>query len=139
MASTHRACYHGGRRRSRALYRPTNISRTNSAPELPSELTEPMSQPRPHTYNNPGYMSNGAAGGHPNLPPGAAPLLPNNGRIIQTGAVRVLCIADVRGEIVWLRCPQTYADISRKPEVSQRTCKASTRGPYRTHWRLRIL
>jgi hypothetical protein len=48
-------------------------------------------------------MPNGAAGGHPNLPPGAAPLLPNNGRVIQTGGVRVLCIADVRGKTVWIR------------------------------------
>jgi hypothetical protein len=56
-----------------------------------------MQQQRPHTYNNPGYLPNGAVGSHPNLPPGAAPLLPNNGRIIQTGGVRVLCIADVRG------------------------------------------
>jgi 3',5'-cyclic AMP phosphodiesterase CpdA len=54
-------------------------------------------QQRPHTYNNQPYLPNGAAGGHTGLPPGAAPLLPNNGRIIQTGGVRVLCIADVRG------------------------------------------
>lgn len=57
-----------------------------------------MLQQRPHTYNTPGYFPNGAAGGHQNLPPGAAPLLPNNGRIIQTGGVRVLCVADVRGK-----------------------------------------
>ncbi|EGD86680.1 hypothetical protein H112_05186 [Trichophyton rubrum D6] len=31
--------------------------------------------------------------------PGATPLLPNNGRIIQNGAVRILCIADVRGNL----------------------------------------
>jgi hypothetical protein len=54
-------------------------------------------QQRPHTYNNQPYLPNGAAGGHTGLPPGAAPLLPNNGRIVQTGGVRVLCIADVRG------------------------------------------
>lgn len=48
-------------------------------------------QTRP--YNQAGYMSNGA----PAVPPGAAPLLPNQGRIIQTGPLRVLCIADVRG------------------------------------------
>ena len=51
-----------------------------------------MFQQRP-TYSNPsGYLPNG------NVPPGAQPLLPNNGRIIQTGGVRVLCVADVRGE-----------------------------------------
>lgn len=59
-----------------------------------------MASQRPHPYNNsPGYLPNGAVGGHPNLPPGAAPLLPNNGRVIQTGGVRVLCVADVRGNL----------------------------------------
>ncbi len=43
-------------------------------------------------------MPNGAAAGHTGLPPGATPLLPNNGRVIQTGGVRVLCVADVRGK-----------------------------------------
>ncbi|KAI8724042.1 DUF2433 domain-containing protein [Fusarium sp. LHS14.1] len=54
-------------------------------------------QPRP--YNNPGssYLQNGASGGLP--PHGAAPLLPNQGRVIQTGPIRVLCIADVRGNL----------------------------------------
>lgn len=56
------------------------------------DLTDNKQQPRP--YNNPGYLQNGASG----LPPGAAPLLPNQGRVIQTGPIRVLCIADVRGE-----------------------------------------
>ncbi|TVY59107.1 Uncharacterized protein LCER1_G000639 [Lachnellula cervina] len=58
----------------------------------------PFSQQRPHNYNNPAYIPNGAAGGHGGLP-GAAPLLPNNGRVIQTGGVRVLCVADVRGNL----------------------------------------
>lgn len=49
-------------------------------------------QPRP--YNNSGYLQNGAGG---LAQPGAAPLLPNQGRVIQTGPIRVLCIADVRG------------------------------------------
>ncbi|KAL4917524.1 hypothetical protein BDW62DRAFT_211209 [Aspergillus aurantiobrunneus] len=40
-------------------------------------------------------LPNGASG----PVPGAAPLLPNNGRIIQNGPVRVLCIADVRGNL----------------------------------------
>ncbi|KAG9235783.1 hypothetical protein BJ875DRAFT_458176 [Amylocarpus encephaloides] len=57
-----------------------------------------MAQQRPHAYNNPNYLPNGAAG-HTGLPPGAAPLLPNNGRIIQQGGVRVLCVADVRGNL----------------------------------------
>lgn len=65
-----------------------------------SELTDVTTiQQRPHTYNNQPYLPNGATGGHTGLPPGATPLLPNNGRIVQTGGVRVLCIADVRGEL----------------------------------------
>lgn len=60
-------------------------------------LTVPF-QSRP--YNNSGYLQNGASG----LPPGAAPLLPNQGRVIQTGPIRVLCIADVRGTLQrWLK------------------------------------
>lgn len=42
-------------------------------------------------------MPNGAPGVPAVPPPGAAPLLPNQGRVLQQGAVRVLCIADVRG------------------------------------------
>jgi lysozyme family protein len=66
--------------------------------KLPELALTPKIQQRPHSYNNQGYLPNGGATtGHTGLPPGAAPLLPNNGRIIQTGAVRVLCVADVRG------------------------------------------
>ncbi|BCS30222.1 uncharacterized protein APUU_80525S [Aspergillus puulaauensis] len=57
-----------------------------------------MASPRPpHNFAGPqGYsLPNGASG----PVPGAAPLLPNNGRIIQNGPVRVLCIADVRGNL----------------------------------------
>ncbi|KAK4190910.1 hypothetical protein QBC35DRAFT_402611 [Podospora australis] len=56
------------------------------------------SQPRTGPYGQPGYLPNGAA---PQTAPapGAQPLLPNQGRIIQTGPIRVLCIADVRGNL----------------------------------------
>ncbi|KAL5048452.1 hypothetical protein BDW71DRAFT_21980 [Aspergillus fruticulosus] len=56
-----------------------------------------MASPRPpHNFVPQGYpLPNGASG----PVPGAAPLLPNNGRIIQNGPVRVLCIADVRGNL----------------------------------------
>ncbi|RDW74657.1 uncharacterized protein DSM5745_07319 [Aspergillus mulundensis] len=56
-----------------------------------------MASPRPpHNFAPQGYpLPNGASG----PVPGAAPLLPNNGRIIQNGPVRVLCIADVRGNL----------------------------------------
>lgn len=57
-----------------------------------------LQQPR-NPYNQ-GYMPNGGAP-HSGPVPGAAPLLPNQGRIIQTGPIRVLCIADVRGTDIW--------------------------------------
>jgi hypothetical protein len=50
------------------------------------------SQPRPQYPTQP-YLQNGTSG----PVPGAQPLLPNNGRIIQAGPTRVLCVADVRG------------------------------------------
>ena len=49
-----------------------------------------------HPYGNQGYLPNGGAP-HQGPVPGATPLLPNQGRVIQTGPIRVLCIADVRG------------------------------------------
>ncbi|KAF2638611.1 hypothetical protein P280DRAFT_75622 [Massarina eburnea CBS 473.64] len=51
-------------------------------------------QPRPYPGN---YLPNGGAASGP--APGAVPLLPNQGRVIQQGSVRVLCIADVRGNL----------------------------------------
>lgn len=56
------------------------------------------SQPRNPYNNQGGYLPNGAAP-HQGPLPGATPLLPNQGRIIQTGPIRVLCIADVRGNL----------------------------------------
>ncbi|KAK7181994.1 hypothetical protein DPSP01_006225 [Paraphaeosphaeria sporulosa] len=52
-------------------------------------------QPRPYPGNN--YLPNGAAPSGP--VPGAVPLLPNQGRVIQQGSARVLCVADVRGNL----------------------------------------
>jgi hypothetical protein len=95
-----------------------------------------LQQPR-HFNQNPGYLPNGAAGGHTGLPPGATPLLPNNGRIVQTGGVRVLCIADVRGKIGCKPCDKVTLTACRKFEISQRSCEASSRGsyyPYRRLW-----
>ena len=57
-------------------------------------------QPRPQ-FPNQGYLPNGTTSGPT---PGAQALLPNNGRIIQSGPIRVLCIADVRGK----PCPSTH-------------------------------
>ncbi|KAJ5081826.1 hypothetical protein NUU61_010090 [Penicillium alfredii] len=57
-----------------------------------------MASPRPHNFGAQGYpLSNGATPAGP--VPGAAPLLPNNGKVIQNGPTRILCIADVRGNL----------------------------------------
>lgn len=69
---------------------------TSSDVRVELGLTNPhMQQPR-QPYNNQGYMPNGATNIQP--APGATPLLPNQGRVLQTGPIRVLCIADVRGK-----------------------------------------
>ncbi|KAH8887553.1 hypothetical protein GQ53DRAFT_284811 [Thozetella sp. PMI_491] len=57
-----------------------------------------MASQNRHPYNQGGYLPNGAAP-HQGPVPGAVPLLPNQGRVLQTGAIRVLCIADVRGNL----------------------------------------
>ncbi|KAK0641277.1 hypothetical protein B0T16DRAFT_379955 [Cercophora newfieldiana] len=57
-----------------------------------------MASQQRNPYNNAGYLPNGATP-HPGAAPGATPLLPNQGRVIQTGPHRVLCIADVRGNL----------------------------------------
>lgn len=76
----------------------TSVLQSASGESEKNALTsDTLSQAR--AYNQ-GYMPNGAAGGHPNLgqpAPGAVPLLPNQGRVVQSGPIRVLCIADVRG------------------------------------------
>lgn len=54
-------------------------------------------QPRPYPGN---YLPNGGGPNAPSGPaPGAVPLLPNQGRVVQQGSIRVLCIADVRGNL----------------------------------------
>ncbi|KAI9659598.1 MAG: hypothetical protein M1831_003679 [Alyxoria varia] len=50
---------------------------------------------QPAPYN--GYLSNGAPRQTP--APGATPLLPNQGRVVQSGSTRILCLADVRGNL----------------------------------------
>ncbi|KAL1306198.1 hypothetical protein AAFC00_004298 [Neodothiora populina] len=57
-------------------------------------MQQPPSQPRAYSQ---AYMPNGAPSGVP--APGATPLLPNQGRVIQSNGARVLCIADVRGNL----------------------------------------
>jgi hypothetical protein len=63
-------------------------------------------QPRPYPSQAPGpYMQNGSG-----PVPGARPLLPDNGRVIQSGPTRVLCIADVRGKTAHLGIAKDEAD-----------------------------
>lgn len=74
---------------------------------LQRPLTAP--QPRPYPPQGPGsYMQNGSG-----PVPGARPLLPDNGRVIQSGPTRVLCIADVRGKIATMRPLQAKLTRSR--------------------------
>jgi hypothetical protein len=61
---------------------------------LTDSVQQAPNQPRIISGN---YLPNGGAA-HSGPAPGAVPLLPNQGRVIQQGSVRVLCIADVRGE-----------------------------------------
>ncbi|TKX24806.1 hypothetical protein C1H76_2981 [Elsinoe australis] len=53
----------------------------------------PPNQPRAYSQ---AYLPNGTPSGPV---PGAAPLLPNQGRVVQASGIRVLCIADVRGNL----------------------------------------
>ena len=56
-----------------------------------------MIQPRPYPYNQ-AQLSNGANNAA-NMSSGGqgSNFLPNNGRVIQSGGTRILCVADVRG------------------------------------------
>ena len=54
-------------------------------------------QPRPQ-FPNQGYLPNGNVTGPT---PNAQSSLPTNGRVIQSGSTRVLCVADVRG-MLWM-------------------------------------
>ncbi|KAF3026481.1 hypothetical protein E8E14_013009 [Neopestalotiopsis sp. 37M] len=65
--------------------------------QYPNFMTDPFNQQPRQPYNSQGYMPNGASNIQP--APGATPLLPNQGRVLQTGPIRVLCIADVRGNL----------------------------------------
>lgn len=76
----------------------------HNKPKSVLTVNAPTQQPR-HQYNQQqGYLPNGAAPAHQGPLPGATPLLPNQGRVIQTGPIRVLCIADVRGTTSSTRC-----------------------------------
>ena len=94
---------------------PAPVSATRSTHRLYSDirlenpvLTQELMAQQPRQPYNQGYMPNGAPGAHANL--SATPLLPNQGRVIQNGPVRVLCIADVRGKINILRHGQILTE-----------------------------
>ncbi|ETN39154.1 uncharacterized protein HMPREF1541_05377 [Cyphellophora europaea CBS 101466] len=66
-----------------------------SLPHISRDPSLMTFQPRPYPPPGPApYMQNGSG-----PVPGARPLLPDNGRVIQSGPTRVLCIADVRGNL----------------------------------------
>jgi hypothetical protein len=76
----------------------------------PSESILNQAQPRPHASYNQSHLSNGA-----NTVPGIGAtggpgtnFLPNNGRVVQTGGVRILCIADVRGMFCLLTASNNF-------------------------------
>lgn len=73
---------------------------------FPTSLMGKPNKPLPQ-YPNQGYLPNGASSGPT---PGAQALLPNNGRVIQSGPTRILCVADVRGvlDIQPSRAPLTH-------------------------------
>lgn len=78
-------------------------------------------------------MANGAGGPPPPVPgPGAVPLLPNQGRIIDTGSIRILCVADVRGKLVYL--PASYPR-----HASCAVCKFADLNPPKPSGHLRSL
>ena len=73
-------------------------------------------QPHPNNYNH-NHLSNGAYNA-PGMGPGAASgpnYLPNNGRIIQSGGTRILCVADVRG---MASCVQRKVNLLIPPYIS---------------------
>ena len=107
-----------------------------------SLLAYPL-QPRPTpSFQNAPYLPNGQPAQAPSgaIPTNATPLLPNNGRVIQSGPVRVLCVADVRGGFWSLLTSQGYLRLSfREPAIAERSCKASQSSAYHPHWRLWFL
>lgn len=58
-------------------------------------LSQQPHQPRP--FQNNGYLPNGVPDNSFAPGPHSAPFTNNQARVIQTGASRILCVADVRG------------------------------------------
>lgn len=92
-------------------------------------------QPRPYPGQ---YLPNGGAPSGP--VPGAVPLLPNQGRVIQQGSIRVLCIADVRGAHKSSgACRPPRLTPSRQSSVPQPASRRRTSKLHHPHRRLRLL
>lgn len=101
-------------------------------------IQQAPNQPRPYPGN---YLPNGGAPGGPSGPaPGAVPLLPNQGRVIQQGSVRVLCIADVRGEgDNNTRASNSSLTSVRKPAIAKPARRRRPRKLHHPHRRLWLL
>ena len=102
-----------------------------------------IQQPRQPFNQQGGYMPNGAPNAHPGIQaaPGATPLLPNQGRILQTGPLRVLCIADVRGRTIAITKPERerkdgmiLTPDARKLAIPERSREAGACRPHHSHW-----
>jgi hypothetical protein len=95
LLTTHSASLHHSEGRPMASNTFTPPTQPRAWRSHQESLLMQYRQPRPYPPQGPGsYLQNGNAG----PVPGARPLLPDNGRIIQAGPTRVLCIADVRGK-----------------------------------------
>lgn len=68
--------------------------------------------------------------------------LPNNGRVLQSGATRILCVADVRGMLEALQDVVQILTLARTrqskiAERSRTTSKGELHNSYRRFWFLR--
>lgn len=115
---------------------PETLHDSSTASRADSDQQAP-NQPRPYPGN---YLPNGGAA--PSGPvPGAVPLLPNQGRVIQTGSARVLCIADVRGTRTFTGNGRETPRLTRlrKPAIAQSTRRRRSGELHHTHRRLWLL
>lgn len=124
-----------GHPRTRAVVMPAPVAAPVTVPEPrnreASWLTASLRAQQPRNPYNQGYLPNGAAP-HPGGPvPGATPLLPNQGRIIQTGPIRILCIADVRGAGHLASSPPRARSTFADDAATQATSAPSTSSPSR--------
>ena len=69
---------------------------------MSKQPTQAQQAPYYPPYNS--SMPNGSP--RPGPPASAAPLLPNQGRVVQQGSTRILCVADIRGKSVQLSVPR---------------------------------